>query len=288
MLLQTRGIPLNVAYDMVGRVTRNPDLADGSSFLILEEAPADPLIQAGYQAVLTKQPSVLSNTRLPVIYQVPTFDHLVDGDIVSVNGDGIINTLYRIHSPHNSLLTTERCNSNCLMCSQPPKDKNDIPRLAELHRRLIPLIPKDCPELGVSGGEPTLLGEGFFSLLEQLKQELPDTEIHVLTNGRTFAWHQVAQRLAAINHQRVMFGIPLYSDYYQEHDYIVQAKDAFDQTVLGLHNLARYDQRVEIRVVLHKLSVPRLVKLAHYIYKNLPFAVAPSSPTSITPSRSLS
>jgi hypothetical protein len=42
--------------------------------------------------------------------------------------------------------------------------------------------------------------------------------------------------------------------------------------VRGLHNLARYDIRIEIRIVLHKLTIPRLVKLAKYIYRNLTFA----------------
>jgi len=32
-----------------------------------------------------------------------------------------------------------------------------------------------------------------------------------------------------------MLGIPLYSDDSTVHDYVVQAKDAFEQTVLGLH-----------------------------------------------------
>ncbi|RZM02398.1 MAG: His-Xaa-Ser system radical SAM maturase HxsC, partial [Pedobacter sp.] len=120
--------------------------------------------------------------------------------------------------------------------------------------------------------EPTLMGNHFFTLLEQLQEHLPQTEIHILTNGRTFAWNHVAERLARMNYSRVMLGIPVYSDYYQEHDHIVQAPNAFNQTILGLHNLARYNQRIEIRVVLHKLSIPRLVKLAKYIYKNLPFA----------------
>ena len=33
----------------------------------------------------------------------------------------------------------------------------------------------------------------------------------------------------------VVFAIPLYSDIYSKHDYIVQAKDAFYQTCLGIH-----------------------------------------------------
>lgn len=169
------------------------------------------------------------------------------------------------------MLATERCNSNCLMCSQPPRDRNDIPILFEIHKKLIPLIPKDCVELGVSGGEPTLMGELFFSLMEQLRVELPNTEIHVLTNGRSFAWNHMAEKLGQINNRRLMLGIPVYSDYYQVHDYIVQAENAFYQTILGLHNLSRYDQRLEVRIVLHKQSIPRLTKLARYIYKNLPF-----------------
>ena len=61
------------------------------------------------------------------------------------------------------------------------------------------------------------------------------------------------------------------SDYYQIHDYVVQAKNAFYQTMMGIYNLKRYGIRVEIRIVLHKITIPRLVKFAHYIYKNLAF-----------------
>lgn len=271
MLLRTRGIPLNFEADLVGRVTRNPDKLDESTFLLVDQELVS-TVYGQYLGTLTKQASIDDNYTQSVIYRIPTLDHLTEGDIVSVSQDGNINTLYRINSPHNTLLATERCNSNCLMCSQPPKDKDDISRLFNLHQKLIPLIPKDCDELGISGGEPTLMGNRFFTLLEQLQEHLPQTEIHILTNGRTFAWNHVAERLARMNYSRVMLGIPVYSDYYQEHDHIVQAPNAFNQTILGLHNLARYNQRIEIRVVLHKLSIPRLVKLAKYIYKNLPFA----------------
>ncbi|AUD05401.1 His-Xaa-Ser system radical SAM maturase HxsC [Spirosoma pollinicola] len=271
MLLRTRGIPLNFEADLVGRVTRNPDKLDELSFLLVDQEPVR-TVPGPYLGMLTKQASVDDSYTQSVIYRVPTLDHLAEGDIVSVSQDGNINTLYRVNSPHNTLLATERCNSNCLMCSQPPKDKDDINRLFDVHQKLIPLIPKDCDELGISGGEPTLMGNHFFTLLEQLQEHLPQTEIHILTNGRTFAWNHVAERLARMNYSRVMLGIPVYSDYYQEHDHIVQAPNAFNQTILGLHNLARYNQRIEIRVVLHKLSIPRLVKLAKYIYKNLPFA----------------
>ena len=51
----------------------------------------------------------------------------------------------------------------------------------------------------------------------------------------------------------------------------MQATGAFDQTLAGFHQLALNGVRTEVRVVLHKLTVERLMKLAEYIYRNLPF-----------------
>jgi His-Xaa-Ser system radical SAM maturase HxsC len=271
MLLRTKGIPVNIDDYLVGRVTTDLTKIDSHSVLLCEEEIPEIDNFKGL-AILTKQQEPLLNDSKKVVFNIPALGHLANGDLVSIGIDGNINTLYRVNSHHNILLATERCNSNCLMCSQPPRDKNDIPRLYSIYQKLIPLIPKDCIELGISGGEPTLMGELFFNLLEQIKIELPDTEVHVLTNGRTFAWNNMAERLAQVDLKRLMLGVPIYADYYQVHDYIVQAKNAFNQTILGIHNLARYNQRIEIRVVLHKQSIPRLTRLARYIYKNLPFA----------------
>ena len=269
MRLRIKGKALNVDQHLVGKVTRNRDHVDSNTFLLADNSTL------GYTdsclGILTTEKEYQLINKEKVVYKIPDLSHLADGDIVSVGSDGNINTLYRINSYHNTLLATERCNSNCLMCSQPPRDRNDIAILHQIHKKLIPLIPKNCVELGVSGGEPTLLGELFFDLLTQIKHELPDTEVHVLTNGRSFAWNHVAERLGNMDYGRLMLGIPVYADYYLIHDYIVQAEHAFYQTILGLHNLSRYNQRIEIRVVLHAQSIPRLTKLAKYIYRNLPF-----------------
>jgi His-Xaa-Ser system radical SAM maturase HxsC len=270
MLLRTKGKPINIKTNLVGKVTRNPYQLNENTFLLLDGSISE-FPKENFIGFLSTQVEYILQKDEMVVFNIPTLEHLSEGDIVSVGDDGNIRTLYRVNSFQNSLLATERCNSNCLMCSQPPKDKDDIPRLYSTYQKQIPLIPKDCIELGISGGEPTLMGNLFFQLLEQIKEELPNTEVHVLTNGRTFAWNHTAEKLGELNYQRLMLGIPVYSDYYQIHDYIVQSENAFYQTILGLHNLARYNQRLEIRVVLHKLSYSRLPKLAKYIFKNLPF-----------------
>lgn len=271
MLLRTKGTSLNIQDFIVGRVTRNPHMRGNNAILICDETLQD--INADrFSCILTSSNLNDKLNGYSVVYKVPSLDHLFEGDLVAVGNDGNIKTLYRVNSFHNTILATERCNSNCLMCSQPPRNRNDIPTLYSIYEKAIPMIPKDCPELCISGGEPTLMGELFFQLLGNIKHNLPDTEIHLLTNGRSFAWPAMAERLGALEYDRLMLGIPVYSDYYQVHDYIVQARDAFNQTILGLHNLARHNQRIEVRVVLHQQSIPRLTRLARYIYKNLPFA----------------
>jgi len=267
MLLKTKGNPNLIKSPIVGRVTfDSKEITSDSIFLNENNLHFENANSA--KAILSKEKIEI---QMPSVSNVQTFEHLSEGDVVSIGLDGVINTLYRVNSNHNTILATERCNSNCLMCSQPPRDKNDIPRLYEIYKEAIPLFPKDCIEIGISGGEPTLMGEYFFKTLENLSLNLPDSEIHILTNGRSFAWNSMIDRLNKVNTRKMMFGIPVYSDYYQTHDHIVQAKDAFNQTILGLHNLARYNHRIEIRIVLHKLSIPRLTKLSRYIFKNLPF-----------------
>jgi His-Xaa-Ser system radical SAM maturase HxsC len=156
------------------------------------------------------------------------------------------------------------------MCSQPPKDVDDTFRVEE-NLEIIRLIAPPPTYLGITGGEPTLMGEGLFRHIEALRDSLPNTRIHMLTNGRRFAWPEFTQRFVEVRHPAISLGIPLYADNATDHDYVVQARGAFDQTMVGLYGLARYDQDIEIRVVLHALTVGRLRHLSEYIYRNLPF-----------------
>lgn len=293
MKLTTAGSPLGIQDAIVGIVTRShlaPHLRDRVIFV----GPIDAQSEArGYRAIIT--PSRLEEAQelfdrlsVPMIHSVREHEHLSDQDIVVMQpSTGFVRTLHRPTSEHNGLFLTERCNSNCLMCSQPPKDRDDTEHFLKTNLELIELIDPSTKYLGITGGEPTLLGDGLFKILQALKERLPETQIHMLTNGRAFAWDSTARRLAAVGHPHLMLGIPLYSDDAIVHDYIVQAKNAFDQTILGLHRLARYGQAIEIRVVLHRQSIPRLRDLALYIYRNLPFvqhvALMGLEPTGYTP-----
>jgi His-Xaa-Ser system radical SAM maturase HxsC len=197
--------------------------------------------------------------------------HVGEGDILRVNPRrGELWVMYRRQSRFNSMLLTERCNSWCVMCSQPPKTAKDD-YLIDAWSAAIPLMSPDTAELGITGGEPTLLGSRFLELVSLCARELPKTGLHVLTNGRKFNYLGLARQLATIQHPDLMLGIPLYSDLAWQHDLVVQADNAFDQTIRGILNLARCRVRIEVRVVIHRHTADRLPQLCAYIARNLPF-----------------
>ena len=110
-------------------------------------------------------------------------DHLRDDDIVVMEAEsGFVRSLYRPYERHHFLFVTERCSSNCLMCSQPPKDKDDVASLAERNLELIRLM-DPC---GLPGDAVTSWGHwrrcyrpragfaGVCALLARIRADLED------------------------------------------------------------------------------------------------------------------
>jgi His-Xaa-Ser system radical SAM maturase HxsC len=261
-----------LTHTVVAKVTTAgvPD-EDRVDFVLLWRDVAPPSDTSGYAAVLTPRRAPGWETLSPLVHSTIEFEYLSDGDVVSVQPSGFVRALYRKNSPHNFILVTDQCNSFCLMCSQPPRQVDDFDRIGE-HLRLIDLIDPETRELGITGGEPTLFKDDFLRLVRHCKERLPNTALHVLTNGRMFYYREFARRLGEVGHPDVMLGVPLYSDVDSEHDYVVQARGAFEETVLGLHNLSRFGVPVEIRVVVHRQTYRRLPRLAEFIARNFPFA----------------
>ena len=176
-----------------------------------------------------------------------------------------------INSNDNVLFITSQCNNRCLMCCQPPNHSNDLERNYIKNIKLIDSAPVTLPSIGITGGEPTLLGDKLFSLINHIKAKLPETEIHLLTNGRAFADINYAKKLMQCGTDKILLGIPIHSDCSLEHDYITQSKGSFDETMLGLYNLERCGFDVELRIVLNRITCQRLPQMANFIYRNLPF-----------------
>lgn len=178
---------------------------------------------------------------------------------------------FEIESNSNVLFVTVQCNNHCIMCCQPPKQRDDFDYYFKKNVALIKSAPKETKEVCITGGEPTLAGDQFFELVRIVREQLPNTDIQILSNGRTFASHEFAHKLKEIGGDKVFVGVPLHSDYAGDHDIIAGRKGAFNETMLGLYNLGDEGIPVELRVVINKMNYQRLPQMAEYIFKNLYF-----------------
>lgn len=202
---------------------------------------------------------------------VPDLPHLAPDDVVVISADGRrLNIAWKSDAVHNGLLLTERCEHYCLMCSQPPKERDDG-YLYDRAKRIISALPPSAKAVSFTGGEPTFEPQRFLELLRHTALVAPSLSTHILSNGRRFSDASFVRKYGDVGLHDVMVGIPLYGAEPSLHDYVVQSKGAFDETVRGILNLAAAGQRVEIRVVLQRETIPALREITTFIARNLPF-----------------
>ncbi len=220
----------------------NPHPMDAA--IVRTEADRGLAARGGYQLAVGAAP-LADGDAIDGVQLGPEFAHLADGDVLTLQEDsGRLRVLYRRASSHNSFLVTERCNNYCLMCSQPPKAADDGWIMDQIVAA-IPLVDPETPFLTFTGGEPLTEWQRFIDILAQTRDELPNTAIHVLTNGRAFADPEIAKAWSELRHPSLSAGIPIYGAVDHLHDYVVQAKGAFDETILGILRLKDRGQRVE-------------------------------------------
>jgi hypothetical protein len=226
----------------------DPDVdRSGALACLLRDGQAAPpgyglYLMAGHEAGMAAAPG-------PVLRLGPDLAHLDTGDIIHVPEDGRrVTVLWKNSARHNSLLLTEQCDNYCLMCSQPPKEREDS-WLFDRARKVISLLPEGARAISLTGGEPTLHADALIGLLEHCQRVAPGLSVHLLSNGRRFADSEFTRRYAAVGLADIMAGIPVYASEPGLHDFIVQAVGAFDETIHGILNLGALGPAVGIRGV---------------------------------------
>lgn len=264
---QIIGKPLtSIPQRIIGKVTFSPIRRWKRKKFIL--VSYDNKIGPGYAAVIAINDNLSPPKTATISCNPENIKQLNNGDIIAIDTNGNIDLIYEKHSSHNFLLTTQHCNCSCIMCPNPVFAKKDNDPHSIF--KVISLIDKDAQTLGITGGEPTLLDEQLIAIIRTCKKKLPTTALLLLTNGMKFEDFNYVQKIAAIQHPALTIDVALYSDTDTEHNYIIGA-NGFYKTIEGLYNLARFNQRIGIRIVIHKLNYKRLPQLAEFIYRNFPF-----------------
>jgi His-Xaa-Ser system radical SAM maturase HxsC len=265
---QFKGIPENIEDPILGLVTRNPlSLSRGNSVLVMEETS---LLSKGFAGVITKdcgkKKSPLPQTKV----SGEISDKLKEGDCVLIGTDGTITVVWEKVAPMNPLLLTEVCDCRCLMCPQPPKAHDRT--LMETSKRILGLVKIESNQaICLTGGEPTLLKEDFFNILEVVNKKHPKSNVMLLTNGKSFANFEFTKRFVSLRPKDFLTCVSLHSDIDEVHDRIVGVKNSFYKTAMGLQNLARFREKIEIRVVVNRINAHRLESIATFIQRNFPF-----------------
>ena len=204
------------------------------------------------------------------LWHADDLDQVKEGDIVCLNDSGTAIVLWEKDSLQNSLMLTEACNCNCLMCPQPPQ--KHAPELLQQAENILDLLHgKHVPHICITGGEPTLLKEKFIRLLHRCTQEHPEAVVNILTNGKTFSDISFAAEAARAASGNTLFCISLHSELDHLHDELVGRKGSFAETQRGIYNLATCGAHIEIRHVITKLNYKRLFHFAEHVYSYFPF-----------------
>lgn len=199
-----------------------------------------------------------------------SFNEYCEGDVFSIDEKGIVTELYADASDSNALVTTPKCNSNCVMCPIPEAVRRDgVPGSAKQLLEIIRYIPRTARHITITGGEPTLLGEGFFEVLKALQHDFDATAFQLLTNGRVFSDPGYTARFSDCIPDILEIGIPIYGYDAATHDSITRAPGSFAQTVAGIRNLLHYDCNIEIRIVLTKMVIDNMDMIADLIIRDL-------------------
>ena len=265
---QFNGTAENIEAPILGLVTRNHlALSRSNSVLINEEAS---LLLKGFAGLITKDFGKKKSSLPQIKVSGEVSDKLEEGDCVLIDKDGTITVVWEKKSSTNSLLLTEMCDCRCLMCPQPPKAHDKT--LMERSKRILNLvkIEKNQP-ICLTGGEPTLLKEDFFDILELINKKHPKSTVIMLTNGKSFANFEFTKRFVSVRPKDFLTCVSMHSDVDEVHDRIVGVKGSFYKTAMGLQNLARFREKIEIRVVVNRINAHRLESIATFIQRNFPF-----------------
>lgn len=270
---------VNLNASLFGKITTDTSSEGCGNILFIHSDSSLCSVSNNYLALICptnhlQYDEFLAALSIPIITVKPDVV-FTDGDVITVSERGRIHRNFRVLSKNNAFLVTEACNNYCVMCPQPPKSvKENSPGLQseKITRVLNLLSSEEYPDtLCLTGGEPTMLGDELIEIVGNIAGKMPYTLIHLLTNGRYFYYQDYVKQLSCAAKGNLLVGVPLFAHVAEIHDYVVQQKGAFEQTVAGLLHCYKYGIPVELRVVLHKQTIPYLVQLAEFITRNLFF-----------------
>lgn len=165
-----------------------------------------------------------------------------------------------------------RCNNNCLMCSNPDDSWRKENYGYKYIVRRLSTMRGSIANMTITGGEPTIHPD-FLRIVDFLKIAFPDARFDLLTNGRRFYYPMFARKCLEL--KRINIAISLNGYNARTHDRITSTKGSFRQTIRGLRNIMKYKsegQSLEIRAIITRMSCAYVHRILSFIREEFPRA----------------
>lgn len=160
-----------------------------------------------------------------------------------------------------SIMITEACNSNCIMCPMGVgyRQRGNIITEEDLSS-IADVLSDKVEHIDITGGEPFLHPEIVFRVMKLINDMCPTASVLVLTNGRALSLPSIQRQLLPLITDHYQFAIPIHGDTAELHDAITQAKGSYRQSIEGIRFLTTTKARIEIRIVGHKINAPHITQ----------------------------
>ena len=176
------------------------------------------------------------------------FRRIKENDLIYIDfKHGFFEVCWRSGSNNNALLITERCNHRCVMCSQPPQDKDDLD-WRDKFEFIADKIPESEESFCITGGEPSIYLDELASPIRKLISRGVKS-ISILSNGALIKRKNIEKFAELIDPEKILWCIPLYSHKPEIHDFIVGSKGAWFKTIEGMINLHEEGFPIQIRFI---------------------------------------
>jgi len=194
-----------------------------------------------------------------------------ENDIIYINQKGFCRLVFSYGEYSQTLIVTNKCNSNCIMCPYTSSFRRSIPDTEEKFLiQQVDYLPAATRHLVITGGEPTLKDDVFFDVMKRIYDRFEDIHCLLLSNGRSFSIERIIAKANSIFNRNMIVAIPIHGATAKLHDSITRARGSFEQTIKGIKNLINCNISVELRVVVFKKNLNDMTDIARLIINEFP------------------
>ena len=187
-----------------------------------------------------------------------------------INSYGNISLMFSFTEYSQTIVVTNKCNSNCIMCAYTSSFRRDtIDTEDAFILEQVTYLPDHTEHLVITGGEPTLKSSTFFELMKAIRDRFPRINCLLLSNGRSFSIDTICQKALASFPKKTLVAIPLHASFPELHDRITQTSGSFKQTITGIKRLLSLGIAVEIRIISFAYNKDDIINIAQLIENEL-------------------